>query len=189
MPDPIPTRIVREIGDAIGTLPRVGPEYVLEIDPIMAQAGRSREWVQRIRAGEQAGKYAAEIDVGPASQVLSEGEGGRKTFGVEQFDMPVVITFHLPNPLPVDQTPAQAAALIFADVFALCSPITAVAPQVQCGRWYEFAGGAGSGEPLATYTDVVGGGGVALSDVDSRVTVVGLMIRFRCRSGDLGVRA
>lgn len=195
-PAPVPARIVREIADALLALNGVG--CVLETDPATAQAGRSEAWQGAIESAIRGGLYAVEMSVGPSVEAMPETAGASKLAGVEIYDMDVALVAHLPEPLPTDPgaavtdppttyTPARVAADFFARVFALAAPTGTTAPDTQCGRWLEFAGTGTAGPALALHTDVVGGGAAALSEMGTRITGVGLTVRYRVQRGNMGV--
>ena len=183
--DPVPSRIVREIADAMGKIDIIGPENVLELDPAFSQATDNADWPQRVAQATSSGKHAVIVESGPVDMVMPESSGGRKYTNIDEFELPVALTVYLPNPIPAGQTPAEAAHKVMQRVYAIAGSLSPLNGETQCGRWLEFAGTNTPGPALAIWTDVVGGGGVFMPDTDSRATAIGLLVRFRVLRGQM----
>jgi hypothetical protein len=200
MPSPttptIKQLIIAEMKAAFGAI--TGVAGVIGVDAAaLEQGSRDPSWAQKIMAGTKEGSYVFEMDFSPDEAVEPESSGSRAFAGVDKWDFEAVAMIHLPDPLPFidpDQeglgriTAVAAAEAITGAVYAIAGTIAPTAAGQQTGRWYYLAEG-GDDQPLAEFTTVQTKGGVALSDLETRVTFVRLVTRYRTAKGDAGVRA
>lgn len=188
--------IVAEIKAALAAIPGVGG--VIGVDAAaLEQGSRSAEWEQAVRrivgAQGEAGTYAVEMDISPDEAVESETGGARLLTMVDVWEFEVLLLIHLPEDLkPPGEAdavlPGAAAELITSAVYAIFGRLVPAVAGEQCGQWLWLAEG-GDDQPLAQFTSVLARGGVALSDIGTRVTFLRSVVRYRTRKGDATSRA
>jgi hypothetical protein len=128
------------------------------------QAGAS------IQAALEAGKFA--LVVGFGHQEIF-GDISQRTWGVDDWEMPVAVVAYLPRPLD-DKGYRGRASQIAAAVYAASVP--------KPGQGSVALGPTWNGNALDT--EYMGGGGVYYDDGGRACTDIGLAIRFRTSRGD-----
>lgn len=193
----VKTHIINEIKRTLIGIPDIGE--ALSIDSAaLEQGSRDDDWRQVIlkaidRDPAGGNNFAVELDVSPDEAVHLETAGGRAFMLIDEWDFELFLLIHMPKGLIVmgetqPMLPVDCAEYITAKIAAIMGRLTPANAGEQCGQWFDLLNARAS-NPWALHTSVAARGGVALSDLGTRVTFLRAIVRYRTAKGDLGVVA